>query len=138
MQLDNVEPCNNIFTRERLTSGFSTIFLATALNQACVMKVKADCGLFIHFLESTACRRLKDQGLYDYGILPNFLGSLREFDSKLCSLYLDIPQYMMIIHDNLESVIYMDSDRAKTYNHDSITNKERILLKKESRECHRI
>ncbi|PKY02229.1 hypothetical protein P168DRAFT_329187 [Aspergillus campestris IBT 28561] len=100
MQLDDVDPRNIIFKRELSTSEFSTIFLVTARNQTCVMKVhrgrgprryyEPDRELDNHVLESTAYRRLKDQGLCDRGIVPDFLGSLRKFDPKICSPHLDM------------------------------------------------
>ena len=37
----------------------------------------------IHVLETTAYTRLKEQGLCERGIVPDFLGSMRKFDLTL-------------------------------------------------------
>lgn len=45
-------------------------------------------GLDLHVLEATAYSRLKDQGLCDCGIVPNYLGSMRKFDPSPCQSHL--------------------------------------------------
>ncbi|CAI7652094.1 unnamed protein product [Penicillium glandicola] len=47
-----------------------------------------DVELDIHVLEATAYTRLKEQGLCDRGIVPDFLGSMRKFDPALCQPHL--------------------------------------------------
>ncbi|OQE35385.1 hypothetical protein PENCOP_c013G00037 [Penicillium coprophilum] len=40
--------------------------------------------LDIHVLQTTAYTRLKEKGLCDCGIVPDFLGSMGNFDPTLC------------------------------------------------------
>lgn len=42
----------------------------------------------IHVLEATTYTRLKEQGLCDRGIVPDFLGFMRKFDPSLCQPHL--------------------------------------------------
>ena len=44
----------------------------------------------IHICEIAAYERLKEYGLCDSGIIPDFYGSIKAIDPKLCQPYLDI------------------------------------------------
>ena len=143
-----------------------------------------DRELDIHVLESTAYTRLKDRGLCDRGIVPNYLGSIRKFDPSLCQPHLKMflddeyppsaifleyiaglemisldnytqqrldnfvegirqihkvlvlhrdpkPRNMMVVADTPERVVWLDFDRAETYDEDKITAEEKDLIEEE-------
>ncbi|PLB46855.1 hypothetical protein P170DRAFT_511529 [Aspergillus steynii IBT 23096] len=143
-----------------------------------------DRELDIHVLESTAYRRLKDRGLCDSGIVPNFLGAIRNLDPSLygsnlsmfwgdkyppSAIFLEYipnvemihlhnftekrmdgfiqgiheihqasvchldprPRNMMVVRDDPERVIWMDFDRAETYDCDDLTDEQKHILQEE-------
>ncbi|KAH3208981.1 hypothetical protein KXV77_008236, partial [Aspergillus fumigatus] len=60
--------------------------------------------LDIHVLECSAYRRLKEHGLCDSGLVPNFLGSMRKFDPHLCQPHLN----SFLYDEHLPSAIFLD------------------------------
>ncbi|KAJ5614742.1 hypothetical protein N7528_008396 [Penicillium herquei] len=94
LSLDNIELTEIYFVQKLDSREFSDIFIVRVLNQECIMKVHHGRGprekyepedreLDLHIVESTAYYRLKEQGLCDRGIVPNFLGTIRNFDPSL-------------------------------------------------------
>ncbi|KAK9234784.1 hypothetical protein V1525DRAFT_33268 [Lipomyces kononenkoae] len=194
-ELDNVKPTEIVFWKKLFASSFSVVFLVNVRNQTCIMKVHHGRGprryyepenreLDIHVLESTAYIRLKNRGLCDRGIVPNFLGSMRKFDVSLCQPHLKMflydeyppsaifleyiiglevislhnytpqrmdnivegirqihkalvrhrdpkPRNMMVVTDTPERVVWIDFDRAETYDEDRITSEQEELLEEE-------
>ncbi|PGH13238.1 hypothetical protein AJ79_03797 [Helicocarpus griseus UAMH5409] len=101
MALDDVRPAEIIFKDQLFVSRFSVIFLVVVREQQCVMKVHHGRGprryyepkdreLDIDILETTAYRRLKERGICDQGIVPQFFGTMDNFDAKLCHPHLDV------------------------------------------------
>ncbi|KAK9366983.1 hypothetical protein V1509DRAFT_641104 [Lipomyces kononenkoae] len=97
----NVKPIEIVFWKKLCASSFSVVFLVNVRNQTCIMKVHHGRGprryyepenreLDIHVLEFTVYVRLKDRGLCDRGIVPNFLGSMRKFDASLWQPHLQM------------------------------------------------
>lgn len=135
-------------------------------------------------LETTAYTRLKERGLCDRGIVPNFLGSMRKFDPSSClphlrmflddeyppsALFLEYiaglemitlenytpqrmdniicgiqqihkalvrhcdpkPRNMMVVTGTTERVVWIDFDRAETYDEHQITSEQEELLREE-------
>ena len=135
-------------------------------------------------LETTAYTRLKDRGLCDRGIVPNFLGSMRKFDPSAClphlKMFLDDeylpnaifleyitgvemitlenytqqrmdniisgiqqihktlvrhrdpkPRNMMVVIGTAERVVWVDFDRAETYDEHKITSEQEQLIRNE-------
>ena len=135
-------------------------------------------------LETTAYIRLKDKGLWDRGIVPNFLGSMRKFDPSSCLPHLRMfvddeylpsaiflehitglemitlenytqqrmdnivrgiqqihtalvqhrdpkPRNMMVVPGTTERVVWLDFDRAETYDENQITSEQEELLREE-------
>lgn len=127
---------------------------------------------------------MKDQGLCDRGIVPNYLGSVRKFDPSLCNPHLKMflddeylpsaifleyipglemisvhnytqqrmnnfvegireihkalvrhrdpkPRNMMVVTDTPERVVWLDFDRAETFDTSQITVEREDLLKEE-------
>ncbi|KAF9246667.1 hypothetical protein DTO013E5_6039 [Penicillium roqueforti] len=122
-------------------------------------------GLDIHVLEATTYTRLKEQGLCDRGIVPDFLGFMRKFDPSLCqphlrkflddeyppsAIFLEYITSLGMINlrnytpqrvNNLlkgirqihktQRVVWLDFDRAETYDKDHITVREDDLINEE-------
>ncbi|KAB8069201.1 hypothetical protein BDV29DRAFT_183190 [Aspergillus leporis] len=205
MFFENVDPSEIVFKEKLFSSDYSVIFLVILRNHSCVMKVHHGRGprrfyepknreLDIHVLESTAYRRLKEQGLCDHGIVPHFLGTIEKFDPRQCQPFLNTfvgdeyppnaifleyipnleminlhnctqkrldalvrgvqeihkasirhrdpkPRNMMIIKDNPGRVVWIDFDRAETYDKEQLTERQKVLLDEEEmmviefREC---
>ncbi|KKA19530.1 hypothetical protein T310_6487 [Rasamsonia emersonii CBS 393.64] len=143
-----------------------------------------DRELDIHVLESTAYRRLKQHGLCDRGLVPQFYGTIEKIDpwcyqpdlkdflediyppSAILLEYIpDLemiqlqnytnkrmdnlieglkelhkalirhgdpkPRNMMVVKNDPERVIWIDFDRAETYDQDQMTQKQKALIKEE-------
>ncbi|KAH8435124.1 uncharacterized protein LDX57_012753 [Aspergillus melleus] len=194
-ELDDIELTEILFLKKLFSSAFSVIFLVNVRNQQCIMKVHHGRGprryyepenreLDIHVLESTAYTRLKERGLCDRGIVPNYLGAVRKFDPSLCQphlkdflndeylpsaifleyivglemISLDIytqermdnfvagirqihkafvrhrdpkPRNMMVVKDTPDRVVWLDFDRAETYDEEGITSEQARLIEEE-------
>ncbi|KAJ9243486.1 hypothetical protein DTO280E4_5601 [Paecilomyces variotii] len=63
--------------------------------------------------------------------MNNLLNSIREIHSALVRHKDPKPRNMMIIKDDPERVVWIDFDRAETYNEDQITDKQKYLLERE-------
>ncbi|KAE8150633.1 hypothetical protein BDV25DRAFT_129396 [Aspergillus avenaceus] len=205
MTFENVVPMEIVFEKELYSCEFSVIFLILLRSQTCIMKVHRGRGprkyyepedreLDIHVLEATAYRRLKEQGLCDRGIVPQFLGTLEKFDPRQCRPFLDAfiddeylpsaifleyipnmemihlhnctekrldglvrgireihaayiehgdprPRNIMVFDDDPERVVWIDFDRADTYDKEQITDEQKERLSEEEaivlglREC---
>ncbi|KAJ5577938.1 uncharacterized protein N7459_006902 [Penicillium hispanicum] len=195
MELENVKPTEVVFLKKLFASAFSVVFLVNVRDQQCIMKVHHGRGprryyepanreLDLHVLESTAYNRLKEQGLCDSGVVPNFLGSIRKFDPSPCQPHLKMflddeylpsaifleyiaglemiglhnytqqrmdniitgirqihkalvrhrdpkPRNMMVVTDSPDRIVWIDFDRAETYNEEQITTEQRKLLEEE-------
>ncbi|OKL59039.1 hypothetical protein UA08_05873 [Talaromyces atroroseus] len=133
MALHNVHPSEISFKEQLFEPQFSAIFLITMRNQTCVMKVHHGRGppryyepqdreLDIHVLESTAYHRLKDRGLY--GIRQIHKALVVHGDPK--------PRNMMVVRDDeADRVVWLDFDRAETYDEDRLTDEEMQLMGEE-------
>ncbi|KAJ5683471.1 hypothetical protein N7462_006636 [Penicillium macrosclerotiorum] len=190
ISLTEIEFLEHIFS-----SDFGVTFLVRLRNQQCVMKVHRGVGprqyydhptreLDIHVLEANAYARLKDRGLCDRGIVPQYLGSIRKFDPSTCQPHLHeflkdeyppsaifleyIPgierisletynpqrvdnlvfglreihkahvihcdiyvRNMMVVKDSPDRVIWLDFDRAETFDEDKLTEEEAERLRVE-------
>ncbi|KKZ65631.1 hypothetical protein EMCG_08538 [[Emmonsia] crescens] len=195
MGLDGVGPAEVIFKDKLFASEFSVIFLVVVRGQQCVMKVHHGRGprryyepkdreLDIHILETTAYRRLKERGVCEQGIVPQFLGTMDKFDPMPCQPYLanflndeyppsaifleyipnlemlhlhnytqarmnnflvgirkihkalvkhgdPKPRNMLIVKDDPERVVWIDFNRANTYDEHTITDREKVFLAEE-------
>ncbi|PWY67607.1 hypothetical protein BO94DRAFT_561108 [Aspergillus sclerotioniger CBS 115572] len=142
MEFNDIEPAEITFQKQLFSSSFSVIFLVTIRNMTCVMKV-----LDIQVLESTAYRRLKAYGVCDRGLVPDFFGSIRKFDPAPYQPHLKIlkeihralvlhddpkPRNMMVVKDDPERVVWLDFDRAETFDEDLVTDEERQYLDEET------
>ncbi|OJD10518.1 hypothetical protein AJ78_08492, partial [Emergomyces pasteurianus Ep9510] len=171
MELDDVSPGDIEFKEQLFVSDCSVIFLVVVRGQQCVMKVhhgrgpplpyeRKDRELDIHVLESTAYRRLKARGVFDKGVVPQFLGTMDKFDPKLCQPHLkkfledeyppsalfleyipnmeminlhNIQKNMLIVKDdpNPDRVVWIDFNRANTFDERHMTDKQKILIAEE-------
>ncbi|KMU73141.1 hypothetical protein CISG_03402 [Coccidioides immitis RMSCC 3703] len=194
MELDNVRPAEVVFKEKLFASEFSEVSLTVVRGQQCVMKVhhgrgprryyEPDRELNIHILESTAYRRLKERGICEQRIVPQFFGTMVKFDPKPCQPYLRTfvndeyppsaifleyipnlemlglnnytqarmnkflegireihkalvehgdpkPRNMLIVKDDPERVVWIDFNRANTYDEHRITDRERAFLDEE-------
>ncbi|KAI9924689.1 hypothetical protein ASPWEDRAFT_172348 [Aspergillus wentii DTO 134E9] len=96
MEMDNIKPAEIIFKEKLYSSQHSIIFLVTIRNITQhhgrgprLYYESANRELDIHIVEATAYHRLKQFGLCDRGIVPNFLGTMRKFNPSLCRPHLD-------------------------------------------------
>ncbi|PGH26459.1 hypothetical protein AJ80_01772 [Polytolypa hystricis UAMH7299] len=100
MELEDVRPAEIVFEDMLSASIISPVFLVVVRGQRCVMKVhhgrgppkhneRQDRELDMHVIESTAYRRLKEQGVCEKGIVPKFFGTMDKFDPKPCHPGLD-------------------------------------------------
>ncbi|KAK2762320.1 hypothetical protein FQN54_001330 [Arachnomyces sp. PD_36] len=110
--LEDVQP-HEITFKERLADcEVSTIYQVEVRGQTCVMKVHhgrencedADHRPDYHSLEAAAYRRLKERGVCDRGIVPQFYGTMDNFDPKPCHPYLKRFKH----DDNPPSAIFME------------------------------
>jgi serine/threonine protein kinase len=213
MSFENVVPTEILFKSKLHASKYAAIFLVVVRGHKCVMKVVSLLDgayqltsllkylqhhgrgprryyepegreLDIHVLECSAYRRLKEHGLCDSGLVPNFLGSMRKFDPHLCqphlnsflydehlpsAIFLDYipdleminihnctekrlnnlitgvqeihralvrhrdpkPRNMMVVRNDPERVVWIDFDRAETYDEGEISDDERRSLREE-------
>lgn len=213
MSFENVVPTEILFKGKLHASKYAAIFLVVVRGHKCVMKVVSLLDgayqltsllkylqhhgrgprryyepegreLDIHVLECSAYRRLKEHGLCDSGLVPNFLESMRKFDPHLCqphlnsflydehlpsAIFLDYipdleminihnctekrlnnlitgvqeihralvrhrdpkPRNMMVVRNDPERVVWIDFDRAETYDEGEISDDERRLLREE-------
>ncbi|KAK9576807.1 hypothetical protein V6Z93_010257 [Aspergillus fumigatus] len=115
MSFENVVPTEILFKGKLHASKYAAIFLVVVRGHKCVMKVHHGRGprryyepegreLDIHVLECSAYRRLKEHGLCDSGLVPNFLGSMRKFDPHLCQPHLN----SFLYDEHLPSAIFLD------------------------------
>lgn len=116
MEQTGIDPSEITFEKQLSYSRFSVIFV-TIRGKTCVMKVvgstpakhgfaltrghkyhhgrgpkqyyeSPDRETNFHVWESTAYRRLKEFGLCDRGIIPQFYGTIENLDPKLCQPHL--------------------------------------------------
>ncbi|EDP47895.1 hypothetical protein AFUB_097460 [Aspergillus fumigatus A1163] len=133
MSFENVVPTEILFKGKLHASKYAAIFLVVVRGHKCVMKVVSLLDgayqltsllkylqhhgrgprryyepegreLDIHVLECSAYRRLKEHGLCDSGLVPNFLGSMRKFDPHLCQPHLN----SFLYDEHLPSAIFLD------------------------------
>ncbi|KAG2413344.1 hypothetical protein HFD88_002533 [Aspergillus terreus] len=179
MDLEDVDPSEIHFEKKIFSSNFSHIFLVVIRSCTCVMKVhhgrgprqyyEPDRELDIHVLEC---------------LVPNYFGSLRKFDPRLCQPHLKAfmddeylpsaifleyipgmemitldncteqrfgnmitgikeihkalvrhrdpkPRNIMVLKDEPERVLWIDFDRAETYDEETITEKQKRFLDEE-------
>ncbi|KAJ5692811.1 hypothetical protein N7462_002234 [Penicillium macrosclerotiorum] len=175
------------FLKRLFSSDYAVIFLVRVRDLECVMKVHRGRGprqyyeregeLDIHIHETKAYARLKERGICDRGIVPQYLGSISKFDPSKCQPHLSMfqedeylpsalfleyipglemisltnytpqrvenlvsgmreihkalvchndPQArnMMIVKDSPDRVVWLDFDRARTFDEDHITEQE--------------
>ena len=133
MGFENVVPTEIFFKNKIHVSKYTAIFLVIVRGHTCVMKVVSlmartqltslliylrhhgrgprryyepkDRELDIHVLECSAYRRLKEHGLCDSGLVPNFLGSMQKFDPYLCQPHLNL----FLDDEYLPSAIFLDN-----------------------------
>lgn len=63
--------------------------------------------------------------------MDNLLNGIREIHSALVRHRDPKPRNMMVVRDDPERVVWIDFDRAETYNKDQITNEQKHLLEEE-------
>ncbi|EGC44296.1 conserved hypothetical protein [Histoplasma capsulatum var. duboisii H88] len=106
MEITGVEPHEVIFREVLKRSEFSVVFLVVIRDTTCVMKVYHDHGPLIvtsryretniHTCEVSAYRRLKEKGLCQQGLVPQFYGCIERLQPKLWQ-----PNLSMFMNDEL-------------------------------------
>ncbi|KAL2819103.1 hypothetical protein BJX63DRAFT_418883 [Aspergillus granulosus] len=85
-------------------------------------------ALFLEYIPNLEMIQLHN---YTQQRMDNLLSGIREIHEALVLHDDPNPRNMMVIGNHPEKVIWMDFDRAKTYDEDQITDEQRCLLKEE-------
>ncbi|EER38165.1 conserved hypothetical protein [Histoplasma capsulatum H143] len=146
MEITGVEPHEVIFREVLKRSEFSVVFLVVIRDTTCVMKVYHDHGPLIvtsryretniYTCEVSAYRRLKEKGLCQQGLVPQFYGCIERLQPKLwqpnLSMFMNdelLPNAVLIEYipeckcyswtisrrTNAKMMLWIDFDRAQTY-----------------------
>ncbi|EEH18017.2 hypothetical protein PABG_00580 [Paracoccidioides brasiliensis Pb03] len=146
MELNNIKPSEIVFNGKLFASDYSVIFLAMVHDQGHDGTTNRKIVSWIfHVLESAAYRRLRGSRVvwtWNYPSFPwddgekrmdNFLKGIQEIHGAGVRHRDPKPRNMMIVKGDSERVVWIDFDRAETYNL-PVTDEQKRLLDEEEEE----
>ncbi|OJD19822.1 hypothetical protein AJ78_00181 [Emergomyces pasteurianus Ep9510] len=136
MEFNNIKPSEIVFKTKLFASDYSVVFLVMVRGQICVLKVPDtdDNSTMVEGHDDTTNQKIRSK------VVSHFLGTMEKFDSRSYQPYRKRyewatfvkcireiheagvqhkdpkPRSMMIAKDDLERVVWIDFDRADTYN----------------------